>query len=82
MLLHILMLALATTAATDAPVAEPHPLERVAVIGASVTWGYGTNMPFRTPHYTHRELVTFPDVLEATLVDDYDWAISPSRRSR
>lgn len=74
MLLHALMVALATTAAPDVPDAGPHPLERVAVIGASVTWGYGTNMPFRTPRYTHRELVTFPDVLEATLVDDYELA--------
>ena len=74
MLLHAMILAFTLTSEPEATKVQPHPLDRVAVIGASLTWGYGAHMPFRTPTYTHRELVTFPDVLEASLDDEYDLA--------
>ena len=74
MLLHALILTCTLASEPEAVEVQPHPLDRVAVIGASLTWGYGAHMPFRTPTYTHRELVTFPDVLEATLDDEFELA--------
>ena len=72
-LLHSLALALSLAVANPPPdAAPPHPLERVAVIGASVTWGYGAHIPFHADGYIHRELVDFGDVLEASLSDEHD----------
>ena len=75
MMLQTLMMMAALACGQEAPEtpkAPEHPLERVAVIGASLTWGYGAHVPFRTPNYTHRELINFTDILEATLADDFD----------
>lgn len=75
MLLQSLALLLSLSAVE--PAAEstgPDPLERVAVIGASVSWGYGAHIPFQADGYVHRELVHFSDVLEASLADEHDIA--------
>ncbi|MDG2291481.1 MAG: hypothetical protein P8L37_02400 [Phycisphaerales bacterium] len=74
-LLALLMMA-SNAYGQNTPTAPPptHPLDRIAVIGASVSWGYGTHVPLQRERYTHRELVNLADVLEATLVDEYDLA--------
>ena len=76
MILIALLLMTSNACGQNTPTAPPptHPLERVAVIGASVSWGYGTHVPLQRERYTHRELVDLGDVLEATLVDEYDLA--------
>jgi hypothetical protein len=71
-LLTLLLASGLNTQDTPIPSSPTHPLERVAVIGASVSWGYGTHIPLQRERYTHRELVNFSDVLEATLVDEHD----------
>ena len=73
LLLQSLALVLSVSAAEPGPDATPRdPLERVAVIGASVSWGYGAHIPFQADGYVHRELVHFSDVLEASLADEHD----------
>ncbi|MDG2200113.1 MAG: hypothetical protein P8K80_02910 [Phycisphaerales bacterium] len=61
---------------TSKPAEPPHPFTRIALIGASVTWGFGNSVEIPLETYTHNEPIDLADVIEATLVTDHDIVVS------
>ena len=63
-------------APTSEPAEPPHPFTRIALIGASVTWGFGNSVDIPLDTYTHREPIDLADVIKATLVTDHEIVVS------
>ena len=72
--MHAILLTLLLCIATE-PTAEAlpaHDCERIALIGASVTWGAGNFVEVPLASHTHREPVDLADVLAATLTCEHE----------
>lgn len=78
LLLTILLCVQCLTPPTAAPdqVGPPHPFTRIALIGASVTWGFGNSVDVPLETYIHHEPIDLADVIDATLVHDHEIVVS------
>lgn len=64
------------TPAVPDPSPPQHPLDRIAVIGASATYGYGTYVKVPRDKYTQRELINLADVLSSTVNREHEVVLS------
>ncbi len=62
--------------APQTPAEPTQPFDRIALIGASVTWGFGNQIEIPLETYTHHEPVDLADIIDVMILKDHEIVVS------
>ncbi|MAB82278.1 MAG: hypothetical protein CMJ24_02440 [Phycisphaerae bacterium] len=62
--------------APQAPPDQSHPFDRIALIGASVTWGFGNQIEVPLETYTHHDPIDLADIIDAMMLREHEIVVS------